>query len=104
VHSDYPDYADSYELALASGVIMNKKREPCQKPFEGDVPPSCCKAQAIVSVDERGQMVLPKDLREKAGIGPGDKLAIFSWEKEGKACCLFLVKAESLGDLAKSLL
>ena len=32
----------------------------------------CCKVQAVVSVDERGQMVLPKEIREKAGIKAGD--------------------------------
>ncbi|MDH5460211.1 MAG: AbrB/MazE/SpoVT family DNA-binding domain-containing protein, partial [Candidatus Bathyarchaeota archaeon] len=34
----------------------------------------CCKLEALVRVDERGQIVLPKDLREKAGIKAGDKL------------------------------
>jgi DNA-binding transcriptional regulator/RsmH inhibitor MraZ len=28
----------------------------------------CCRVEALVSVDERGQVVLPKELREKAGI------------------------------------
>jgi bifunctional DNA-binding transcriptional regulator/antitoxin component of YhaV-PrlF toxin-antitoxin module len=32
---------------------------------------SCCKVEAIVSIDERGQMVLPKELRERAHIGTG---------------------------------
>jgi AbrB family looped-hinge helix DNA binding protein len=36
--------------------------------------------ESIVSVDERGQMVLPKDIREKAKIRPGDKLAVVSME------------------------
>ena len=27
-----------------------------------------CKVDSLVSVDERGQMVLPKELRDKAGI------------------------------------
>ena len=40
---------------------------------------SCCKVEALLSVDDRGQMVLPKDLRQKAGINPGDKLAVVSW-------------------------
>ncbi len=33
----------------------------------------------MTSVDERGQMVLPKDVRDKANIKPGDKLAVVSW-------------------------
>ncbi len=37
---------------------------------------STYKIEAVVSVDERGQMVLPKELRQRAGIGPGDKIAL----------------------------
>lgn len=29
---------------------------------------SCCKVESLISIDERGQMVLPKEIREKAGI------------------------------------
>jgi antitoxin PrlF len=57
---------------------------------------SCCKVESLISVDERGQMVLPKDLREKANIKPGDKLAVISWEKDGATCCFTLIKADSL--------
>jgi antitoxin PrlF len=60
-----------------------------------------CKVEAIVTVDERGQMVLPKDLREKAGIRPGDKLALASWEKDGEVCCLTLIKVEDLVSMVK---
>ncbi len=58
----------------------------------------------MVSVDERGQMVLPKELREKAGIHAGDKLAITSWEKDGTICCISLTKAEDLASLVKATL
>ena len=57
---------------------------------------SCCKVESLISIDERGQMVLPKDLREKADIKPGDKLAVISWEKDGATCCFTLIKADSL--------
>ena len=62
----------------------------------GGKPPGCCRVESLISVDERGQMVLPKDLREKAGIRPGDKLALISWQKGGAVCCFTLVKADSL--------
>ncbi len=65
---------------------------------------ACCKVEALVSVDERGQMVLPKELREKAGINAGDKLAITSWEKDGKICCISLQKAEDLISMVKATL
>lgn len=56
----------------------------------------CCRIESLISVDERGQMVLPKDLRDRADIAPGDKLALISWEKDGVVCCLTLIKAEQL--------
>jgi antitoxin PrlF len=65
---------------------------------------ACCKVEALISVDERGQMVLPKEMRDRAGIHAGDKLALASWEKEGKVCCFILIKAGEFGDLVKGLL
>ncbi len=60
--------------------------------------------EAVVSVDERGQMVLPKELRERAGIKPGDKLALISWEKDGEVCCMSLVKTSAFAEMVKGLL
>jgi len=64
----------------------------------------CCKVESVISVDERGQMVLPKELRERAGIRAGEKLALVSWEKDGKVCCFALVKADELAGMVKDLL
>ncbi len=55
-----------------------------------------CKVEYLVNVDERGQMILPKALRERADIKSDDKLAVIGWEKEGTLCCLTLIKADSL--------
>lgn len=65
---------------------------------------SCCKVEALVSVDDRGQMVLPKDIREKANIRAGDKLAVTCWEKDGKVCCISLTKVEDLTEMVKDML
>jgi AbrB family looped-hinge helix DNA binding protein len=65
---------------------------------------TCCKVDSIVTVDERGQILLPKDTREKAGIKGGDKLALMSWEKDGKVCCFMLIKAQELAGMAKDVL
>lgn len=65
---------------------------------------SGCRVEALVSVDERGQMVLPKEIRERADIRAGDKLAVTSWEIEGKVCCISLIKAEYITDMVRSLL
>jgi antitoxin PrlF len=64
----------------------------------------CCKVESLISVDERGQMVLPKEVRDKAGIRPGDKLALVSWEKDGRVCCFTLIKVEEFTDMVKGLL
>ena len=57
-----------------------------------------------LSIDDRGQMVLPKDVREKAGIMTGDKLALISIQKDGIICCLSLMKVENLSGMVKDLL
>jgi len=49
-------------------------------------------------------MVLPKDVREKAGIKSGDKLALISWEKNGSVCCLALMKVENLSGMVRDVL
>lgn len=63
-----------------------------------------CKVESIVAVDERGQMVLPKEIRAKADIRAGDKLAVVSMEKNGKICCISLIKVEELERMVKSIL
>ncbi len=70
----------------------------------GCTPGSGCQVEAVLSIDDRGQMVLPKDVREKAGIRTGDKLALISWEREGRICCLALMKADSLSGMVKGIL
>jgi antitoxin PrlF len=64
----------------------------------------CCKVESVVSVDERGQMVLPKDLRDKANIKPGEKLAVVSWGQSGDVICLALIKVDDLSGLVKQML
>ncbi len=60
-----------------------------------------CRVESLVSVDERGQMVLPKEFRERAGIKAGDRLALVSWERDGRICCVVLMKAEELASLVR---
>jgi antitoxin PrlF len=68
---------------------------------------SCCggfQVESLLSVDSRGQMVLPKKLRDKAGIKAGDKLAAISFNNDKHSCCICLVKADELAGMAKDLL
>jgi antitoxin PrlF len=64
----------------------------------------CCQVDAIVTVDARGQIVLPKDVREKSRVKAGDKFVLISSESEGKLCCLFLVKADEFAGTVKDML
>ena len=82
--------------------MVKKEKNGCFTP--GDKKPGCCRVESLLSVDDRGQMVLPKDLRERANIKPGDKLAVISWEKDGEICCMALIKAEYLAEKVKDFL
>jgi len=81
--------------------VEQKGRDECCSEF---AEAACCRVEALVSVDERGQMVLPKEVREKANIHAGDKLAITSWVKDGRVCCISLTKAEELTEMVRATL
>lgn len=83
-------------------MAKDDKKAVCQSP-SGELA-SCCNVEAVVSVDERGQMVLPKDIREKAGIKAGDKLAIVTMRQGGEVCCLSMIKVEALAEMVKGML
>lgn len=83
-------------------MAKKEKKASCSVPKNKDF--CCCKVVSVVSLDDRGQMVLPKELREKAKIRPGDKLAVVSWEKEGNLCCISLIKTEDFAEMVRGLL
>ena len=56
-----------------------------------------CRIDAVVTMDAKGQIVLPKDLREKANFKPNEKIAVVASEKDGEVCCIMMIKAEKLG-------
>jgi len=103
--SAYSDLSDILVIDDPTGKrrsVMRKRAggEPCcATPAFGG-----CKVESLVTVDDRGQMVLPKELRDRAGIKGGDKLALIGWEKEGKVCCLSLIKVEELSTMVKGVL
>ena len=83
-------------------MAKKNKKEICCTPVGKNM--ACCKVESLITVDERGQMVLPKEIRDKANIRPGDKLAIVSWEKEEKICCISLIKSDDFAEMVKGLL
>jgi AbrB family looped-hinge helix DNA binding protein len=83
-------------------MVRDENNESCCLP--ADEGTCCCRVESVISVDDRGQMVLPKELRDKAGIRGGDKLAVISWEKGGEVCCISLVRAEDFTGMVQGLL
>ena len=79
-------------------IKRNEGREPAR------VRVGCCGVEAVVSVDARGQLCLPKDVRERAGIAAGDKLAVVSLRRSGRVCCLSLMKVEELAGTVRDIL
>jgi antitoxin PrlF len=57
----------------------------------------CCNIDAVVNIDEKGQILIPKDVREKAGLKANDKLAIIGCERDKVICCIIMIKTEKLG-------
>ena len=94
---EFSDFSDFSEKFKCSDEFSSSIQGECiMRDKEG-----CCNLIGLVNVDERGQLVLPKDLREKAGIKTGSKLAIMTSEKDGKVCCITMVKADDLADTLK---
>ncbi len=60
---------------------------------------SQCKIEAIVSIDRRGQIILPEGLRDKSNIHTGEKLVVICSKEYGRDCHIFLVKEEYFGEL-----
>ncbi len=51
--------------------------------------------EAVLTVDSKGQILFPKELREKTDIKAGDRMvAIAGCDEKGEVCCLILVRAE----------
>ena len=88
--------------ATGGDPMPKKNQKACCSP--GETEENCCRVESVISIDERGQMVLPKELRERANIRAGDKMAVISWEKEGEVCCIYLIRAERLAERVKDFL
>ena len=74
----------------------------------------CCTVEAVVSFDERGQLVIPKDVRKKFALNPGEKFALISCVQDSTCCgpgetvqspcCFTLVKTSQLEGMVKQAL
>ena len=67
-------------------------------------PIGSCNLEALVNIDERGQILIPKELRDKANIKAGDKLAVVTCENEGEVSVISLIKSNNISDMIKDFL
>lgn len=54
----------------------------------------------VVTISRKGQILLPKHLRDKARIKPSDKLIVMTLEMENEVHCILLLKTEELAETA----
>ncbi len=81
---------------------MAGKRRTARADVAGS-PAECCRVESVINIDDRGQMVLPKDVRAKANIRAGEKVAVISCDAGGISC-LLLVKVDDLTGLVTQFL
>ena len=76
------------------------------KPAVADVKAGWYVSRGGKTHQEEAQMAkaMAKELREKAGIQAGNKLALTAWEKDGKVCCITMTKVEELADMVRATL
>lgn len=82
--------------------MQRKKDESCCPPADAGY--GNYRVESILDVDAKGQVLLPKDIRERAGIHAGEKLALVSFTRKGNICCLYLFKVDELAEKVKEIL
>jgi len=83
-------------------MVEKNGNESCYMTMDGGM--SSCKVESVISIDNRGQMVFPKSIRDVAKIRAGDKLAVISWAKHSEVCCVSLIEVGNLSDMVKGML
>jgi AbrB family looped-hinge helix DNA binding protein len=83
-------------------MAKKSKTESCCGP-DGR-PMGFCNIEALVNIDDRGQILLPKELRKKAKIKSGDKMAVVTCENDGEVSVIALIKSENISGMIKEFL
>lgn len=95
-----PDLERSRQLADALGVSLDDlaSYEPNGN-FGLSVPPKGKHIFGVVTVGEKGQVVIPAKARKIFGIGPGDQLVVLGDESQGLA----FLKTEGFLEMADAI-
>ncbi|MFX1299173.1 MAG: HgcAB-associated protein HgcC [Promethearchaeota archaeon] len=83
-------------------MTEKKNENSCYSPNPLDT--GYCRVEAIVSIDSKGQLLLPKNLRNKLTINASDKLVAVSLGDSENICGVFLLKADRFNALVKNFL
>ena len=83
-----------------TGMTKNPSGQSCKS----DKNLATCQVEAVLSIDSRGQVVIPKEVRRQASIQDGDKLALVSWMCQDKICCLALIRTDNLSSEVSSVM
>ncbi len=59
---------------------------------------SCC-VEAILSIDDRGQIVIPKNVRDKLGLKSSEKLVLISWTKSNKVESVSIMRNDVFSEI-----
>ncbi len=76
-----------------------KNTEPCCSASTKDF--GCCHIEGVVHVDSRGQIVLPKGLRDKMNINEGDRLIVVGMREKGELTSISLMKADKMDNMVR---
>lgn len=63
-----------------------------------------CSVEAVITINDRCQILLPKELRDKAGIKAGNKFAVISCIRDQDVCCIIFILASRLAESVKQFL
>lgn len=94
-----PDINNCIELATLYGVSMDDLVNYTGKTNPGLIPPKGKHIFGVVSLGEKGQIIIPKKAREIFNLAPGDKIVILGDEERGIA----LAKADLMMHFYESL-
>ncbi len=86
--------------------LNEQRQDPCCSVItsESSSTSECCQVEALVTVDRKGQILLPKDLRDKQNIKVGDKFALINVRGKDDSCCLILMKSDVFEPILKDAL
>ena len=86
---------------MSKKVKIEQNKDCCPSNEEGS---SCCHVEGVVTIDAKGQIVLPKSLREEMELEEKDKLIVVSMKDKGKIASISLFKSKAMDNMVKIML